>query len=588
MQEILKQNIIKAIHDLYHKDINDVQFQKTRIEFEGDITIVVFPFLVFSKKNAVETAKEIGNYIINNSEVIEKFNVVKGFLNITIKDNFLIKNFIEIYNQENYAIKQANKDSPLYIVEYSSPNTNKPIHLGHLRNNFLGNSIAEILKANGKHVKKVQVINDRGIHICKSMIAWQKYGNGETPESSGIKGDHLVGKYYVRFNEQYNKEVSDLIKAGIKKDIAEKDAPILLEAKEMLVKWEENDQKVRALWNKLNSWVLDGFNETYKKLGVNFDKNYFESNTYILGKEIVEEGLVKKVLYKKQDGSVWVDLTDEGLDEKLILRSDGTAVYITQDIGTAVQRKEDFNFSHMIYTVGNEQDYHFKVLFLILKKLGYIWSENCYHLSYGMVDLPSGKMKSREGTVIDADDLIKEMIKTAKDIAQELGKTKQLKPKDIDSLYEKVGMGALKYFLLKVDPKKRMLFDPKESIDFNGNTGPFIQYTYARIQSLLRKNEILINNLKAVSICKHEKQLIKKIIDLPAIIDQSAKEYNPSLLVNYIYDLTKEYNSYYQSVSILNINNIDLKVFRLSLSEMVGRVIKTSMILLGIDVPERM
>ena len=588
MQEILKQNIIKAIHDLYHKDINDVQFQKTRIEFEGDITIVVFPFLVFSKKNAVETAKEIGNYIINNSEVIEKFNVVKGFLNITIKDNFLIKNFIEIYNQENYAIKQANKDSPLYIVEYSSPNTNKPIHLGHLRNNFLGNSIAEILKANGKHVKKVQVINDRGIHICKSMIAWQKYGNGETPESSGIKGDHLVGKYYVRFNEQYKKEVSDLIKAGIKKEIAEKDAPILLEAKEMLIKWEENDQKVRALWNKLNSWVLDGFNETYKKLGVNFDKNYFESNTYILGKEIVEEGLVKKVFYKKQDGSVWVDLTDEGLDEKLILRSDGTAVYITQDIGTAVQRKEDFNFSHMIYTVGNEQDYHFKVLFLILKKLGYIWSKNCYHLSYGMVDLPSGKMKSREGTVIDADDLIKEMIKTAKDIAQELGKTKQLKPKDIDSLYEKVGMGALKYFLLKVDPKKRMLFDPKESIDFNGNTGPFIQYTYARIQSLLRKNEILINNLKVVSICKHEKQLIKKIIDLPAIIDQSAKEYNPSLLVNYIYDLTKEYNSYYQSVSILNINNIDLKVFRLSVSEMVGRVIKTSMSLLGIDVPERM
>jgi len=588
MQEILKQNIIKAIHDLYHKDINDVQFQKTRIEFEGDITIVVFPFLVFSKKNAVETAKEIGNYIINNSEVIEKFNVVKGFLNITIKDNFLIKNFIEIYNQENYAIKQANKDSPLYIVEYSSPNTNKPIHLGHLRNNFLGNSIAEILKANGKHVKKVQVINDRGIHICKSMIAWQKYGNGETPESSGIKGDHLVGKYYVRFNEQYKKEVSDLIKAGIKKEIAEKDAPILLEAKEMLIKWEENDQKVRALWNKLNSWVLDGFNETYKKLGVNFDKNYFESNTYILGKEIVEEGLVKKVFYKKQDGSVWVDLTDEGLDEKLILRSDGTAVYITQDIGTAVQRKEDFNFSHMIYTVGNEQDYHFKVLFLILKKLGYIWSKNCYHLSYGMVDLPSGKMKSREGTVIDADDLIKEMIKTAKDIAQELGKTKQLKPKDIDSLYEKVGMGALKYFLLKVDPKKRMLFDPKESIDFNGNTGPFIQYTYARIQSLLRKNEILINNLKVVSICKHEKQLIKKIIDLPAIIDQSAKEYNPSLLVNYIYDLTKEYNSYYQSVSILNTNNIDLKVFRLSISEMVGRVIKTSMSLLGIDVPERM
>ncbi len=588
MQEILKQNIIKAIHDLYHKDINDVQFQKTRIEFEGDITIVVFPFLVFSKKNAVETAKEIGNYIINNSEVIEKFNVVKGFLNITIKDNFLIKNFIEIYNQENYAIKQANKDSPLYIVEYSSPNTNKPIHLGHLRNNFLGNSITEILKANGKHVKKVQVINDRGIHICKSMIAWQKYGNGETPESSGIKGDHLVGKYYVRFNEQYKKEVSDLIKAGIKKEIAEKDAPILLEAKEMLIKWEENDQKVRALWNKLNSWVLDGFNETYKKLGVNFDKNYFESNTYILGKEIVEEGLVKKVFYKKQDGSVWVDLTDEGLDEKLILRSDGTAVYITQDIGTAVQRKEDFNFSHMIYTVGNEQDYHFKVLFLILKKLGYIWSKNCYHLSYGMVDLPSGKMKSREGTVIDADDLIKEMIKTAKDIAQELGKTKQLKPKDIDSLYEKVGMGALKYFLLKVDPKKRMLFDPKESIDFNGNTGPFIQYTYARIQSLLRKNEILINNLKVVSICKHEKQLIKKIIDLPAIIDQSAKEYNPSLLVNYIYDLTKEYNSYYQSVSILNTNNIDLKVFRLSISEMVGRVIKTSMSLLGIDVPERM
>ena len=372
------------------------------------------------------------------------------------------------------------------------------------------------------------------------------------------------------------------------KDIAEKDAPILLEAKEMLVKWEENDQKVRALWNKLNSWVLDGFNETYKKLGVNFDKNYFESNTYILGKEIVEEGLVKKVFYKKQDGSVWVDLTDEGLDEKLILRSDSTAVYITQDIGTAVQRKEDFNFSHMIYTVGNEQDYHFKVLFLILKKLGYIWSKNCYHLSYGMVDLPSGKMKSREGTVIDADDLIKEMIKTAMDIAQELGKTKQLKPKDIDSLYEKVGMGALKYFLLKVDPKKRMLFDPKESIDFNGNTGPFIQYTYARIQSLLRKNEILINNLKEVSICKHEKQLIKKIIDLPAIIDQSAKEYNPSLLVNYIYDLTKEYNSYYQSVSILNINNIDLKVFRLSLSKMVGRVIKTSMSLLGIDVPERM
>ena len=578
-----------AVCELYSVKDSVIQFQKTRKEFNGDITLVVFPLLPFSKKNPEETAKEVGDRLKQNFSEVLAYNVIKGFLNLEITTEYWYHQFIIAYNTLDFGFIKADKDAATYLIEYSSPNTNKPIHLGHLRNNFLGYSVAEIIKASGKNVKKVQIINDRGIHICKSMLAWKEYGNNETPESSGIKGDHLVGKYYVEFDRIYKKEVEDLIKSGISKDQAEREAPILVKAKDMLIKWENKDKEVRELWNMMNSWVYDGFAVTYKRLGVDFDKNYYESDTYVLGKITVDEGVNNKIFYKKEDGSVWVDLSGDGLDEKLILRSDGTAVYMTQDIGTAIQRNKDFDFSNMVYTVANEQDYHFKVLFLILEKLGYKWAKNCYHLSYGMVDLPSGRMKSREGTVVDADDFVQEMVDTAKEIADELGKLDLMDENEANNLYEVVGLGALKYFLLKVDPKKRMLFNPKESIDFNGNTAPFIQYTYARIQSLKRKSEIVELNLPDnIALNNNEHNIIKQILNFPLIIKESANEYNPSLIAQYTYSLVKEFNAYYQSTPIINADSEDLVNFRLGLSLKVGEIIKNAMKLLGVDVPDKM
>ena len=587
IEKILSNQIALVLKKLFGDNEYDVQFQKTRKEFKGDITLVVFPFTKFSKTGPEETAKKIGDELISLSE-IKNFNVVKGFLNIEIEDVFWLSQLDQILNQQDYGFISINKNSPTYLVEYCSPNTNKPIHLGHIRNNLLGFSVAEILKASGKNVKKVQIINDRGIHICKSMVAWQEFGNGETPESTGIKGDHFVGKYYVLFDKQYKKEIAELIDKGIDSKLAEEKAPILLKAKEMLVRWEKKEKSVIDLWKKMNSWVYDGFEKTYNRLGVDFDKNYYESETYLLGKDVVKNGLNSGVFYKKDDGSVWIDLTEDGLDEKIILRSDGTAVYMTQDIGTAIQRHEDFDFSNMIYTVANEQDYHFKVLFLILEKLGYSWAKSCHHLSYGMVDLPSGKMKSREGTVVDADDIMQDMNQNAKSIAKELGKIDIENNKESEELYENIGMGALKYFMLKVDPKKRMLFDPKESIDFNGNTGPFIQYTYARIMSILRKNKhkIVVNNQLCIN--HKEIELIKNILEFPKIIQESANSYSPAVIANYVFDLVKEFNSYYQSTTILGADTDEIISFRVALSKKVSDNIKSAMFLLGINVPKRM
>jgi len=586
--QILSIEIEKALTKLYSANGQSIQFQKTRKEFDGDITLVVFSLLSVSKKGAEQTADEIGSYLKENVTEVINFNVVKGFLNLEISKEFWFNQFFNVYNVADYGLERIDDNAPTYLVEYSSPNTNKPIHLGHLRNNFLGYSVAEIIKASGKKVKKVQVINDRGIHICKSMVAWLEFGNNETPESSGKKGDHLVGEYYIEFDNHYKKEIADLVDSGIERKQAEKEAPILIKAKEMLLKWEAKDVEVRALWKKMNKWVFDGFATTYKRLGVNFDKNYYESDTYLLGKKVVKIGLEKGVFYKKEDGSVWIDLSDEGLDEKIILRSDGTAVYMTQDIGTAIQRYEDFGFSHMAYTVANEQDYHFKVLFLILDKLGYEWAKTCYHLSYGMVDLPSGRMKSREGSVVDADDFIQEMVDTAKSIAKELGKLEAMTEKEANDLYEIVGLGALKYFLLKVDPKKRMLFNPEESIDFNGNTGPFIQYTYARIQSLKRKYKGKVIMPESVEIIDKEQEIIKLLMEFPSTIQEAADNYSPALIANYAYDLVKEYNTYYQSTSILTADSNELINFRLGLSVKVGEVIKVAMGLLGVSVPDRM
>ena len=588
IEEILKQEIEKCLAELYSATEQSIQFQKTRKDFEGDITLVVFPLLRASKKGPEQTAEQIGKYLKEKVAEVADFNVVKGFLNLEITQEYWYDQFVTTYNTDDYGVVKADENAPTYLVEYSSPNTNKPIHLGHLRNNFLGYSVAEIIKASGKNVKKVQVINDRGIHICKSMVAWQDYGNNETPESSGIKGDHLVGKYYVEFDKQYKKEIIDLVAKGMDEKEAEKEAPIFKKAQEMLLRWEANEPDVRALWEKMNKWVYDGFAVTYKRLGVDFDKNYYESDTYLLGKKVVEIGLEKGVFYTKDDGSVWIDLSDEGLDEKIILRSDGTAVYMTQDIGTAIKRHEDFNFSKMSYTVANEQDYHFKVLFLILDKLGYEWAKNCYHLSYGMVDLPSGRMKSREGTVVDADDFMQEMVDTAKSIAKELGKLEGMTDEEANALYEIVGMGALKYFLLKVDPRKRMLFDPKESIDFNGNTGPFIQYTYARIQSLKRKHTAQVDMPNAVAITAKEQEIIKLLTEFPDAIQEAAISYSPALVANYVYDLVKEFNNYYQNTAILTAESEGLINFRLGLSTKVGEVIKTAMRLLGAGVPDRM
>ena len=587
IEQILHTEINKCLLELYSSENQNIQFQKTRKEFEGDITLVVFSLLRASKKGPEQTAEEIGIFLKKNLKEVDSFNVVKGFLNLSISSEFWFSQFKIAYNTDNFGIQKVKKDSPTYLVEYCSPNTNKPLHLGHIRNNLLGYSITEILKASGKNVQKVQIINDRGIHICKSMIAWKEFGNGETPENSGIKGDHLVGKYYVEFDKHYKSQVSELISSGMDKNQAEKEAPIFIQAQQMLRKWEARDQETISLWKKMNQWVYDGFEMTHKRLGVDFDKNYYESDTYLLGKKVVEIGLEKGVFYKKEDGSVWIDLSSEGLDEKIILRSDGTAVYMTQDIGTAIQRHEDFHFSHMVYTVGNEQDYHFKVLFLILDKLGYDWAKSCYHLSYGMVDLPSGKMKSREGTVVDADELMEEMVKTAKSIAKDLGKLDGLSTKEADDLYEMVGLGALKYFMLKVDPQKRMMFNPEESIDFNGNTGPFIQYTYARINSLINKYGKEISDFNSININREEQNIIKNILEFPNIIQESASNYNPSHIANYVYELVKNYNSYYQNNTIL-VDNPDISNFRIALSIKTGSIIKTSMRLLGISVPESM
>ena len=587
IENILTKKIAEILDEIYGDNIYDIQFQKTRKEFEGDITLVVFPFTRFSKKSPEITAKEIGERLIKLPE-IKSFNVIKGFLNLEIEDSYWLSQFSKIVDQENFGFVKASEKTPIHLVEYSSPNTNKPIHLGHLRNNFLGYSISEILKASGKKVKKVQIINDRGIHICKSMVAWIDYGNGDTPESTGIKGDHFVGKYYVKFDKQYKEEISELIKNGLAKDEAEKNAPIFLKAQKMLLKWENKDEYVYNLWEKMNSWVYDGFEETYKKIGVDFDKNYYESDTYLLGKKVIEIGLEKNVFFKKNDGSVWIDLTSDGLDEKILLRSDGTAVYMTQDIGTAIQRHEDFGFSDMTYTVGNEQEYHFKVLFLILEKLGYSWAKNCYHLSYGMIDLPSGKMKSREGTVVDADVLVDDMIENSRKISSELGKVHENDINESNNLHQTIALGALKYFILKVDARKRMLFNPEESIDFNGNTGPFIQYTYARINSILNKNKLELNMSSDIIINKKEKDLIKNILEFPKVIQEAAKSFNPSLIANYIFELVKEYNSYYQSTSILKAEADSLVIFRVLLSKRISTNIKSGMSLLGIDVPERM
>lgn len=590
IQNTLESAIKKGIKSIYNVDVPKIEFQDTRKDFEGDITMVVFSLLKYIKGNPFEIATKLGEYLQENTDQVTHYNVVKGFLNIVISNDYYFNSFNDILNIKNFGFKNVAKNEKAVMVEYSSPNTNKPLHLGHIRNNLLGYSVSEIIAASGKKVYKTQIINDRGIHICKSMLAWEKFGNGETPESTGLKGDKLVGNYYVKFDQEYKKEIEQLVADGKDIEEAKKNAPILLEAKEMLLKWEAGDKQVVALWKKMNHWVYNGFDISYKDLGVDFDINYYESNTYLLGKDVVADGLKKGVFYKKEDGSVWIDLTDEGLDEKIVLRADGTAVYITQDIGTAIQRIKDYpDIGGMVYTVGNEQDYHFKVLFLILKKLGFSWFENLHHLSYGMVDLPEGKMKSREGTVVDADDLMVEMTNTAREISQELGKLETYTIPEKEKLYKTIGLGALKYYILKVDPKKRILFNPKESIDFNGNTGPFIQYTYARIQSILRKADFdYTNTISDIEIHPKEKALIKQIQNFPLVIQQAAQNLSPALIANYTYDLVKDYNSFYQSVPILGSENINKKIFRTQISKKVGDTIKLAFSLLGIDVPERM
>lgn len=587
IEQILSDKIEEAVASLYSVRLQNVEFQSTRKEFEGDITVVVFPMLKVIKGNPVKIGESIGDYLVDHVELVTRFNVVKGFLNLVLNDRYFLDFFNEVSNFTNFGITSSGKDA--MMVEYASPNTNKPIHLGHMRNIFLGYSVANILKAAGSKVYKTQIINDRGIHICKSMWAWKEYGNGITPEVAGLKGDKLVGDFYVKFSSINKEEVNQLISSGMSREEAEQTAPSLLAAQELLRKWEAGDPETLALWNKMNGWVYDGWDVTFDSLGVDFDKNYYESSTYLLGKDNILEGLKKGVFYKKKDGSVWCDLTEDGLDEKLVLRADGTAVYITQDIGTAIQRVEDHpDVSGLVYTVGNEQDYHFKVLFLILKKLGYKWAKNLYHLSYGMVDLPSGKMKGREGTVVDADDLIEEMIDTAKTISEDLGKIDDLSDEERNELYRIIGLGALKYYILKVDPKKRILFNPEESVDFQGNTGPFIQYTYARIQSILRKSgatgELPVTRLK---LDEREREVLKALMQFPEVVQQAALNYSPALIANYTYDLVKEFNSFYQNVIILS-DNLNERNFRIQLSTAVANVIKTAFSLLGIQVPDRM
>lgn len=591
LQETLTTHIQQAVQNVFGLTIEKIEFQATRKDFEGDVTMVVFPLVKALKGNPVEIGTQIGNYLVAHTVEVKKFNVVAGFLNLVISDAFYVNFFNSIKDNETFGFVTPKAGEKAVMVEYSSPNTNKPLHLGHIRNNLLGYSVAEIIKASGKKVYKTQIINDRGIHICKSMLAWQKFGNGQTPESTGLKGDKLVGNFYVEFDKQYKKEISDLIDQGKTEEEAKKLAPSILEAQEMLRKWEAGDEEVVALWKTMNQWVYDGFEQTYKNLGVDFDSYYYESNTYLLGKEVVQFGLEKGIFEKDPDGSVWIDLTEDGLDRKIVLRSDGTAVYMTQDIGTAIQRVKDFpDVGGMVYTVGNEQDYHFKVLFLILKKIGFDWADSLYHLSYGMVELPSGKMKSREGTVVDADDLMAEMTTTAQTISEELGKLDGYNDEEKAALYKTIGLGALKYYMLKVDPKKQMLFNPEESVDFNGNTGPFIQYTFARIQSILRKADFDYKNVVSSEVEMHEKEkeLIKQLQLFPDVIQSAAAQHSPALIANYTYDLVKEFNSFYQQVSILGEVNHDKKVFRVQLAKTVGNTIKNAFSLLGINVPERM
>ena len=590
LQEILLENTKKAIAEHYGQQIENIEIQLTRKEFEGDYTIVLFPLLKFIKAKPEQIGEVLGAYLTEHVAEVTAYNVVKGFLNLTIADSYFLSFFGEIAAQERYGTTPITAESPAMIVEYSSPNTNKPLHLGHIRNNLLGFSMAKILEATGKRVYKTQIINDRGIHICKSMIAWQLFGKGETPESTGLKGDKLVGKYYVLFDKAYKEEIAQLTAQGKTKEVAEREAPIFVKAQEMLRLWEQGDAATLALWKQMNQWVYDGFEVTYRNLGVSFDRNYYESETYLLGKDIVQRGLEQGVFYRKEDGSVWIDFTADGLDEKLVLRSDGTSVYITQDLGTATKRiEEDFpKVEGMIYTVGNEQDYHFKVLFLILQKLGFAWAKNLYHLSYGMVELPNGKMKSREGTVVDADDLMEEMVQVAEELSQELGKLDGYTQQQKQQLYRVIGLGALKYYILKVDPKKKIAFNPQESIDFQGNTGPFIQYTYARIQSILRKAGELPTLPTSGDLHPKERELIKQLSLFASVVQQAADTYSPALIANYVYELVKEFNSFYQNVSILGEEDPVKRSLRIHLSRKVGEVIATGFDLLGIEVPERM
>ena len=581
----------EAVKALYGMEASEkmLQLQKTRSEFEGNLTLVVFPFVKVAKKSPEQTAQEIGEYLVQNCSAIEKFNVVKGFLNLSIGDGAWVQLLEAIDKDDNFGMKQATDDSPLVMIEYSSPNTNKPLHLGHVRNNLLGWSLAQIMEANGNKVVKTNIVNDRGIHICKSMLAWQKWGNGETPESSGKKGDHLIGDYYVAFDKHYREEIKELVAQGMDEEKAKQEAPLIKKAHEMLVKWEQNDPEVRALWEKMNNWVYAGFDETYKKMGVSFDKIYYESQTYLKGKAKVEEGLAKGLFERHEDNSVWADLTNEGLDQKLLLRSDGTSVYMTQDIGTAEMRFQDYPIDKMIYVVGNEQNYHFQVLSILLDRLGFKWGKELVHFSYGMVELPNGKMKSREGTVVDADDLMQLMVEDAYKTSMELGKFDDMTEDERREIARIVGMGALKYFILKVDARKNMLFNPEESIDFNGNTGPFIQYTYARIRSILRKfsgSPVLPE--KPVLLSEKEVELIQKMNEFGAAVEQAGKDYSPSGIANYCYELTKVFNQFYHDYSILNEPDEQKKLFRLVLVKNVAKIIKNAMGLLGIEVPERM
>lgn len=589
MEILIQQAVKSACNQLFQVDIEPIDVQPTKSDFEGDLTVILFPLLKQIKKNPQILGEEIGTYLVKEIEAVESFNVIKGFLNLTLSDDYFFTFFKSIQNNSFFGFKSIDENAAAVMVEYSSPNTNKPLHLGHIRNNLLGYSVAEILKASGKKVYKTQIINDRGIHICKSMLAWKLFGQGETPESSKLKGDKLVGKYYVLFDQKYKAQVEELIAKSLTEEEAKKQAPILLEAQKMLQLWEAGDPDTVALWRKMNGWVYKGFEETYKNLGVDFDTYYYESDTYLLGKDVVKIGHEKGVFEKDADGSVWIDLTNDGLDRKIVLRSDGTAVYMTQDIGTAIQRVKDYpDVKGMVYTVGNEQDYHFKVLFLILKKLGFDWAENLFHLSYGMVDLPSGKMKSREGTVVDADDLMDEMTQSAATITEELGKLDDFDEIQKLALFKSIGLAALKYFILKVDPKKRILFDPKESIDFQGNTGPFIQYTYARIQSILRKAGTIASTNMPAELHPKEKELLKLLRYFPKTIQEAAHEYNPALVANYVYELVKLYNSYYQAVPILSTEETAVKNFRVQLSKTVGLTLKNAFGLLGITVPNRM